>query len=331
MQFCRNLSFHCSFSRMSLFLVFVNLQRQYNVKKFLVSTDKKFVLLTHDVKRVSRTTSILQYLYIFDDIKGRDKSFLTQSFTFCHFFLPSCLFHCTLPSGSSLLSNCKVQNIQRLKRTCFPIGDIRRAGDTICCLWTERKSTRKYSLLFIDSSSARTSCLRHFFFLAFAVALVVNLFHVQSHVLPYFLFFLTRLISLNIHDQKVFVQGNNIYYLPSVGESVRQLTRTGQDGSVWNGVPDWIYGEKILRTDHAVWFSPDGSRLAYVSFDDSKVASIAYPKYGSYDDPNNVFPEVTSLRYPKAGRVNPEVALWVVDLPSGNTRKLTPPSEIVDR
>jgi hypothetical protein len=133
-------------------------------------------------------------------------------------------------------------------------------------------------------------------------------------------------------DTQYFVQGNNIYYIPSVGESPKMLTKTGREGSFWNGIPDWLYSERILQSDRAAWFSPEGSRLAFVSFDDTKVASIAYPKYGSYDDPNNIYPEVSSIRYPKAGRSNPEVTLWVVDLRNtDHSRRLLPPTDIMDR
>lgn len=99
-------------------------------------------------------------------------------------------------------------------------------------------------------------------------------------------------------------------------EGIIQLTTTGKNGLVYNGIPDWLYGEKILQTNNAIWFSPQGNKLAYASFDDTKVASIEYPIYGLYDDPNNIYPETASVKYPKAGKTNPEVTLYVVDLTS---------------
>ena len=99
-------------------------------------------------------------------------------------------------------------------------------------------------------------------------------------------------------------------------EGMVQLTSSGKSGLVFNGIPDWLYGEKILQTNCALWFSPLGSKLAFASFDDTKVASIEYPIYGVYDDPNNIYPEISSVKYPKAGKTNPEVTLYVVDLTS---------------
>ena len=135
------------------------------------------------------------------------------------------------------------------------------------------------------------------------------------------------------------VHRNNIYYAGSVTEwptNGKQLTRNGQEGVIFNGVPDWLYSDKIFgqtegnQQQSAVWFSPDGSKLSYASFDDSKVSPISYPKYGSYDDPSNVYPSLVTLRYPLAGRDNPIVSVFVVDLvnSSPESRKVIPPSDV---
>lgn len=100
---------------------------------------------------------------------------------------------------------------------------------------------------------------------------------------------------------------------------------------VANGIPDWLYDEKILRTDHAVWFSPEGSKLAFASFNDTLIRHVVYPKYGSYDDPNNIYPEVTRIRYPQAGQSNPRVTLWVLHLQQEDMRQVHPPPEIGER
>ena len=104
--------------------------------------------------------------------------------------------------------------------------------------------------------------------------------------------------------------------MPSLDDGMIQVTSSGKSGLVYNGVPDWLYGEKILESNRALWFSPGGSRLVYASFDDTKVASIDYPVYGMYDDPSNIYPETASVKYPKAGKANPLVTLFVVDLMS---------------
>lgn len=137
---------------------------------------------------------------------------------------------------------------------------------------------------------------------------------------------------------QVVVHRNNIYYAGAVADwpsNVKQLTRNGQEGVIFNGVPDWLYSDKIFgQSDQirqwAIWFSPEGNKLSYVSFDDSKVSPMSYPKYGSYDDPSNVYPSLVTLRYPLAGRDNPSVSVHVVDLTSSSpdSRKVTPPSDV---
>lgn len=116
---------------------------------------------------------------------------------------------------------------------------------------------------------------------------------------------------------------------------MKQLTRDGQEGVIFNGVPDWLYSDRIFaQSDHgqkssAIWFSPEGTKLSFASFDDSKVSPISYPKYGSYDDPSNVYPSLVTLRYPLTGRDNPIVSVFVVDLQSNlEPRKVAPPSDV---
>lgn len=130
---------------------------------------------------------------------------------------------------------------------------------------------------------------------------------------------------------QLFIYQNNIYYIDKLGDGVRQLTRNGVPDGVANGIPDWLYDEKILRTDHAVWFSPEGSKLAFASFNDTMIRHVVYPKYGSYDDPNNIYPEVTRIRYPQAGQSNPRVTLWVLYLAQEDMRQVHPPPEIAER
>ncbi len=40
---------------------------------------------------------------------------------------------------------------------------------------------------------------------------------------------------------QIFVYGNNIYYQEALGKDIVQLTDTGEDMNIFNGVPDWVY------------------------------------------------------------------------------------------
>lgn len=97
-----------------------------------------------------------------------------------------------------------------------------------------------------------------------------------------------------------FVYDNDIYYKPKVEKDlVCRITNTGRRGVVFNGVPDWLYENEILKTSHAVWFSPDGLYLLYVTFNDTNVEEYRYPWYDSNNSQQAVYPDIRSFRYPR--------------------------------
>ena len=40
-----------------------------------------------------------------------------------------------------------------------------------------------------------------------------------------------------------------------------QLTTTGVADQVYNGIPDWVFEEEVFEDNHAIWWSPDSSKL----------------------------------------------------------------------
>jgi len=80
----------------------------------------------------------------------------------------------------------------------------------------------------------------------------------------------------------------------------------------------------------AIWWSKDGQRLAYATFDDTLVESNVIV---TYSDPHSLLPRLTMQRFPKAGRVNPKATLWVASNLNGNPRieQVTPPKELGTR
>ncbi|KAK7075274.1 Inactive dipeptidyl peptidase 10, partial [Halocaridina rubra] len=136
-------------------------------------------------------------------------------------------------------------------------------------------------------------------------------------------------------DSIAFVSHNDLYYTtgPDLGTMYR-LTDTGQIGSIFNGIPDWVYEEEILSSNSALWFSPNGRRLVFATFNDSHVDTMNFPLYGRPGDPAFQYPIQQSIKYPKPGRPNPVVDIWVVDLAkliSGNgdtVTRLAPPSSL---
>ncbi|XP_014247731.1 venom dipeptidyl peptidase 4 isoform X2 [Cimex lectularius] len=113
----------------------------------------------------------------------------------------------------------------------------------------------------------------------------------------------------------VYVYMNDIYYKPSAKQQQEfRITRTGRPGSIYNGVPDWVYEEEIFNSNKALWFSPDGNYLAYATFNDSRTPVMNIPYYGLPGDLRYQYMQAINIRYPKTGRPNPTTALSLTDL-----------------
>jgi dipeptidyl aminopeptidase len=66
--------------------------------------------------------------------------------------------------------------------------------------------------------------------------------------------------------------------LPALRDPPIRITLDGSD-TVFNGVPDWVYEEEVFSGDKASWWSPDGRRIAFLKFDETKVMEYKFPIY----------------------------------------------------
>ena len=58
--------------------------------------------------------------------------------------------------------------------------------------------------------------------------------------------------------------------------------------------------EDILRSDNAIWISPDGKKVVYATFNDSKVTNVKWKMFGNGMDASvNPYPREAFMRYPK--------------------------------
>ncbi|XP_060784806.1 inactive dipeptidyl peptidase 10-like [Neoarius graeffei] len=125
-------------------------------------------------------------------------------------------------------------------------------------------------------------------------------------------------------QQLIYIFENNIYYKPDVKSSSLRLTSSGQEGLVFNGIPDWLYEEEVLHSPVAHWWSPSGSSLAFLTINDTLVPNMLLPRFTGA-----LYPRGTYYPYPKVGQVNPMVKLYVVTLNgSSPTIELLPPSSL---
>ncbi|XP_042350543.1 inactive dipeptidyl peptidase 10-like [Plectropomus leopardus] len=131
--------------------------------------------------------------------------------------------------------------------------------------------------------------------------------------------------SWGVHGQQLlYIFENNIYYQTDVQSSSWRLTSSGQEGVVFNGITDWLYEEEVLHTQAAHWWSPDGSRLAYLTFNDSLVPNMLLPLFTG-----SLYPKGKEYPYPKMGQINPTVRLYVVTLDGSSlTTEMRPPDSL---
>ena len=104
-----------------------------------------------------------------------------------------------------------------------------------------------------------------------------------------------------------FVRRNDLHVVDVAGRRERALTSGGSD-DLLNGKLDWVYQEEVYGRGNfkAYWWSPDSSRIAFLSLDEARV-----PRFTLVDD-RAVRPVVEAVPYPKAGDPNPVARLGVV-------------------
>ncbi len=110
-------------------------------------------------------------------------------------------------------------------------------------------------------------------------------------------------------SQVGFVRGGDLFVTPVASGAPRRLTETAEDG-LSNGLAEFIAQEE-LDQDRGFWWSPDGSRIAFVEADSRHV-----PKYSIVHQGKDTI-DVEEHRYPFAGKANAHVRLGVADVATG--------------
>lgn len=59
------------------------------------------------------------------------------------------------------------------------------------------------------------------------------------------------------------------------------------------------FTEEIFSSNSAMWFSKQGTRVAYASFNDSSVPLMQIPVYGFPGNLAYQYPSIVSIHYPK--------------------------------
>lgn len=113
-------------------------------------------------------------------------------------------------------------------------------------------------------------------------------------------------------DKVAFIEDNNIKVQNLATGAITAVTTDGEFNKIINGATDWVYEEEFA-IDKGFFWSPDGSKIAYLRFDESGVREYSFDNYGP------LYPEAYKYKYPKAGEDNSIVTVSIADLATGKT------------
>lgn len=60
-----------------------------------------------------------------------------------------------------------------------------------------------------------------------------------------------------------------------------------------------LFPEEVFGSGSALWFSPDGKKLAYAQFNDTNLADFSYYIYGTAGSMDDQYPTTRTIKYPK--------------------------------
>lgn len=109
-------------------------------------------------------------------------------------------------------------------------------------------------------------------------------------------------------NKVAFVRDNNLFIKDLDLNKEVKVTIDGKMNEIKNGWADWVYEEEFSKADFFEW-NADGTKLAYVKFDESKVKEFSFDTYT-----NNLYPDKVTFKYPKAGENNSIVSVHIYEL-----------------
>lgn len=108
---------------------------------------------------------------------------------------------------------------------------------------------------------------------------------------------------------------NNLYVKSLTDNSVKAITTDGERNKIINGTTDWVYEEEFAITKAYGW-SPDSKYIGYLKFDESNVKEYTMKYF------NELYPDLYTFKYPKAGEDNSVVTAHIANLEDGNSNSI---------
>ncbi len=112
-----------------------------------------------------------------------------------------------------------------------------------------------------------------------------------------------------------FVRQNNMYMVDLATMTEKQITTDGKWNHILNGACDWVYEEEFSFARAFQW-SPDSKKIAFISFDETKVPEYNMQTWGK------LYPVDYKYKYPKAGEANSIVTVSIFNLTDSKTVKV---------
>ncbi|KAJ2966925.1 hypothetical protein NQ176_g9916 [Zarea fungicola] len=126
-------------------------------------------------------------------------------------------------------------------------------------------------------------------------------------------------------DAIAYTRDNNMYIRHVKGsKQVVQITKDGGP-EYFYGIPDWVYEEEVFSGNKATWWSDNGKYVAFLRTNETGVPEYPIQYFKSRPSGHEPisgeesYPDVVSIKYPKAGSHNPVVDLLIFDIEAGQS------------
>jgi dipeptidyl-peptidase 4 len=104
-----------------------------------------------------------------------------------------------------------------------------------------------------------------------------------------------------------FVRENNLFFMNLETGKEFAITTSGELNKLIHGATDWVYEEEFAIHKGFEW-NENGTKIAYLTFDESEVREFHLDYYGP------LYPMEYRFKYPKAGEDNSKVSVSVYDI-----------------
>ena len=131
----------------------------------------------------------------------------------------------------------------------------------------------------------------------------------------------------------VYAKADNNLYIYKVDFKTEVAVTTDTNGEIFNGISDWLYEEEFGVTCLFA-FSPDNKQVAFVRLDETAVPTFEWQTFleseasSQESESMGLYPELHSLRYPKAGKANAKASICVYDIHYKTIRTMQLPEQM---